>query len=90
MGDLLKLCKKYFGKKDLYEVFDIPKDASEKESKIHLDSSLLIIRLTSAWMNALIIDLYSSSSLSQIVVESSPRSSSRRWESRGYWKIQSR
>lgn len=28
---MLKLCKKYFGKKDLYEVFDIPKDASEKE-----------------------------------------------------------
>lgn len=33
MADLLKLCKKYFGKKDLYEVFGITKDANEKESK---------------------------------------------------------
>ena len=33
MGDLIKLCKKYFGTKDLYEVFDIEKNAVDKDSK---------------------------------------------------------
>jgi hypothetical protein len=33
MADLLKLCKKYFGKKNLYEIFDIETNATDKESK---------------------------------------------------------
>ena len=37
MANLMKLCKKYFGKKDLYEVFDINKNATDKDSEYILE-----------------------------------------------------